>query len=753
LMIEEDGVGRDRNFEIGQAARRRGRRLQEIRVGQAEQAADVWVAWAPVREFPAPRYQVKSDGPRTDFRDTIMWKPRVQTDADGKATVELYLSDAVTSFRATAEGVGAGAAGRGDAVIQSKLPVSLAVKMPLQVSSGDLVDLPVTISNETDQPRRAALAAEFGPGFRADGTPPPPAIELAPHQSRSFFYHLRVVGDGKDPAAGRAVVSLESDQLRDHVERTIAVAPLGFPQEISIAGTLADQAHHEVVIGDIMGDAIDARITLYPSPLATLTKGSEALLAEPGGCFEQASSTNYPNVMILSYLAKGDDVDPAAVERSKGLLDRGYKLLTGYESPQHGYAWFGSDPGHEALTAYGLMEFHDMAAVYDDVDRAMIKRTAAWLESRRDGKGGYQRNPAQVDSFGAASLEVTNAYITYALSEAGSRDLDAELDAAARLSGSTRDPYLLALAANALVNRRPRAAETRDALRRLRDLQAEDGSFPGADHSITRSGGEALLIETTSLAALAFMKAGNDHLPTVQHAIEWLDAHREGNGGYGSTQSTILSFKTMTAWADYNRRTTASGVVEVMVDGKSAGRVAYDKGHQGAIELDLAGLLHPGKNRIELRLDSSEPLPYSGAIRYRSRVPGTSPRAQVDLTTRLARGQVPLGESVRLDVELTNRTDHGLPMVLARVGLPGGLSFQTWQLKELRDKKLIDFYETREREVVLYLRSMAPGAARSIPLELKADVPGSYTGPASQAYLYYTDEDRVWVEPSRVTVR
>ena len=37
-------------------------------------------------------------------------------------------------------------------------------------------------------------------------------------------------------------------------------------------------------------------------------------------------------------------------------------------------------------------------------------------------------------------------------------------------------------------------------------------------------------------------------------------------------------------------------------------------------------------------------------------------------------------------------------MTLARVGLPGGLAFQTWQLEELRDKKLIYFYETRERE-------------------------------------------------------
>jgi len=40
----------------------------------------------------------------------------------------------------------------------------------------------------------------------------------------------------------------------------------------------------------------------------------------------------------------------------------------------------------QALTAYGLMEFKDMAQVFD-VDKEMITRTTKWLNSKRDGKG------------------------------------------------------------------------------------------------------------------------------------------------------------------------------------------------------------------------------------------------------------------------------------------------------------------------------------------------------------------------------
>ena len=41
-------------------------------------------------------------------------------------------------------------------------------------------------------------------------------------------------------------------------------------------------------------------------------------------------------------------------------LEEGYKHLLTFEAKKGGYEWFGSDPGHEALTAYGLMQFSEM---------------------------------------------------------------------------------------------------------------------------------------------------------------------------------------------------------------------------------------------------------------------------------------------------------------------------------------------------------------------------------------------------------
>jgi hypothetical protein len=52
----------------------------------------------------------------------------------------------------------------------------------------------------------------------------------------------------------------------------------------------------------------------------------------------------------------------------------------------------------------------------------------------------------------------------------------------------------------------------------------------------------------------------------------------------------------------------------------------------------------------------------------------------------------------------------------------------------------------------LYFRELAPKASVEIPIDLVAMVPGTYTAPASSAYLYYTDDKKVWASGLKVSV-
>jgi hypothetical protein len=736
-------------------ARRPAGRKQMIRRNDDDQLAMQQAnGWAVVRVFPVPQYTRNYDGPRSDFRETVYWNPSVETSASGDADVSFVLSDAVTAFRATAEGFSAaGTAGGGQATFQAKLPMTLDAHLPVEVTSGDTVRLPVTLTNETDEPIDATLAAQFGSAFKL-ATSPAGAIHLRPRDKQSLFFPLEVVAtDG----SAEVSIKLTGRGLSDEIKRTIRVVPRGFPIELAASGTArrGDAVRHGFDLAGALPGTIHASVTMFPSPVAAMTQGMAGMIREPGGCFEQTSSTNYPNIMILGYLNASDAADPALIQKTQGVLDHGYKLLSGYETPEKGYEWFGHTPGHEALTAYGLMEFADMAKVYD-VDRKMVERTADWLMSRRDGQGGFARSQQALDSFGRASPTTTNAYILWALSEAHrTAALGKELAVQKALGGETRDPYLLALTANTNLLAAPAAADTTAMIKKLAGLQAKDGSFPGAKESITMSGGESLTIETTALAMLALIKASpaSQYEAQIRAGVDWLNTRRGGYGAWGNTQATILGLKALTAYSEHARQMAAPGTATLVVNGKDAGTIKFDKGRRDALVWDdIAGKLAPGKNTIELRLDSAAQLPYTVSIDYRSAQPASSPRTKLAVSTQLVKTQARMGEGVTLRAHVENTTAAGIPMTLARVGIPGGLVFQTWQLKELRDKGQIDFYETRPREVILYWRALPPSAKKDIDLNLLAAVPGSYEAPASSAYLYYTAEDKAWTKPVAITV-
>ncbi|RYF73426.1 MAG: TonB-dependent receptor [Cytophagaceae bacterium] len=64
------------------------------------------VGFAPKRTFYAPHYDkpTPEEKVRPDYRATLLWAPRIQTDATGKAVVSFYTSDAKTSLHMVLEG-------------------------------------------------------------------------------------------------------------------------------------------------------------------------------------------------------------------------------------------------------------------------------------------------------------------------------------------------------------------------------------------------------------------------------------------------------------------------------------------------------------------------------------------------------------------------------------------------------------------------------------------------------------------------
>jgi hypothetical protein len=225
-------------------------------------------------------------------------------------------------------------------------------------------------------------------------------------------------------------------------------------------------------------------------------------------------------------------------------------------------------------------------------------------------------------------------------------------------------------------------------------------------------------------------------------------------GRYGSTQSTVLALRAIVAYDQVRSARRAPGSVRVYVDGRPVGdAVKFDAKSQEALKLpDVAELLTPGKHHLELRMEEGSELPYSIEVTYHALVPASSPDTRVTLEVALAKHALTEGEPTEARVVVTNKTDETLPTTVAIFGVPGGLEVRHDQLKELVKKHAVDAYEVIGRDVVLYWRGMEPRKKLDVPLSLVAAVPGKYTGPASRAYLYYSDDHKIWRDGLEVSI-
>ncbi|NLI79718.1 MAG: A-macroglobulin complement component [Candidatus Riflebacteria bacterium] len=707
-------------------------------------------AVAYVREFAHQARPDRRPGERVDFTETLFWHAGLKTDPrTGLATCTFELSDSVTSFRVLADAfTSEGALGDGSGTVEAVEPFNLEPKLPLEVTAGDQLQIPVTLINRQASPiTHLAFTVTAGDSLEPGALP---ARDL-PAGARERVLLPVYVGSGTAPTP--MTIEAAGDGLRDKVTRTVGVRPSGFPLEVPFGGLLsaAQPARHEFTIPHtIVQGSMKARATVFPTPLGNLTAALERMLVEPSGCFEQTSSTNFPLVMAQQYFQTHTGVAPALVTKGQELLEKGYQRLVGFECKQKGYEWFGGDPGHEALTAYGLLEFVEMSRVRK-VDQAMLERTRAWLLGRRDGKGGFLRNDQALDSFGRAPAEITDAYIVWALLEAGETGLDKEVAQVRSTAGASADPYLLALAGN-ILQLAGEAEGARPILGNLAKRQAGDGSVPGAATSITMSGGEALTIETTALAVLAWLRMP-EFTPNVERGLQFLNQSCK-DGRFGSTQSTILALRAILAYDQARARPKAAGQVQLLVDGQPVGGpVGFDEKAEGAIALPgFAERLKPGRHTVELRMTDGSEMPYGVTVTFHAFQPASAKECKLTLTTALAAETVAEGAVTEARVGIANRTKDVCPMPVAIIGLPGGLEPRHDQLKELVKAGTIDAYEVLGREVVLYWRAFKPEEKRSVNLSLVAAIPGTYTGPAARAYLYYTDEHKTWVPGLRATV-
>lgn len=721
--------------------------------GSQRQSNVPYTQFAYIREYAHVAREKKDPTERTDFTETLYWNPSILTDAKtGEAKIEFALNDSITSFRVAVDGfTQKGALGAGHGEISSLRPFYAEAKLPLEVTSGDLPQIPINLVNTTKSPiKTITLMPTLQEGLKTKSKTTNLTAVAANGRLRTIMPLEITAVDG----VKNVTIDLAGGTFQDKVVRSIKVKPNGFPMERGFGGTLepGKPATFKIKIDkDTVLSSVKTTTSVNPAPLGNLTSALERLILDPSGCFEQTSSTSYPLTMAQQYFQTHRDVDQKLVNTSREKLNDGYKKLTSFWCPDKGYEWYGENPGHEALTAFGIMHFNDMSKVMP-VDRTMIETTRTWLMNQKDGKGGFSRKRRALHCW-IEDKDCSNAYIVWALLETGQSPttLKAELDSLKEAADKSKNSYVLALAANAFDIAGDHEL-SKKLMQRLAKLQAKDGSVESVTSTIVGSGGEALQIEGAALATLAWLR-DPEFATNAASGIKYLGEACKA-GRYGSTQSTVLALRAILANDKLNAKDIVPGKVRIFCDGKPIGDwVSFNKSTKEALKLpNLGEVLTPGEHEIQIRMEQGMKIPYSVGINYSRATPDSAKECKLNLSVKMAQPKLAEGQSTEVTTTVTNLTKEAIPNPVAIVGLPGGVEPRIDQLKELVKKHTIDAYEIRGREVVLYWRALDKNETRRVPLSVVAAIPGTYAGPASRAYLYYTDEHKKWVDGLKVEI-
>ena len=733
-----------------------------------------------VWEFQHTGSQVKLNE-RFDWTQTVYWTAGNTTSKEtGIFKTKFKLSESITKMKILVDGATIAQSfdapsriGIADKTIQITQPFFLEAKLPSFALSGDKLLVPVTVSNRlaSDKLENSLSLIQTGKGIRSNATNSQITTTIDANSSTKQYIEININEnthfDVHSGSLSTITLSANTTSFQDRVSNRIQLFQNGVTQAIEQSGILSADIPKSISVDipadELLENSIQTALKFYPSPIAQITEAIKALLREPCGCFEQTSSTNYPNVMILQYFKLfPNSVDGDLLTRTNDLLKTGYDRLMSYETAEKGgFEWFGQQPAHEALTAYGLLQFHDMAKVMN-IPQTLLDRVQEYLLSKRTSDG-FTRSDVTLDSFGRAPPIVTNAYIVWALANAGvDHSLVEDILNSVLIQLKDRpDPYVLSLMADSLFKFN-RISEGNELLIQMRKFQLSAGYLEGPPDStsITTSQGLSLQIETTSLAILAWMNNYSENYEFVDRSVNWLLASCS-DGRFGSTQATILALKALIA---VSKLSLSDCSIELFVNNQSVQSLHLDSTASNLIEFnDFSRFLSTGSNQLSIAHKNCNNLPFSSAVYYKSLSLPSSHLDSLSLSVRLiADGQLakPLRNNEMLEnqmgtirIQIDELKNETKPMTVALIGIPAGLSVDINHLENLVSSKKINSFEMRQNgQIVFYFTRILPSERIEIDLPVVASIPGHFTGLHHSIYQYYFEELKYWAYRTSVSI-
>nr|ABC84589.1 TEP2 protein [Glossina morsitans morsitans] len=434
-------------------------------------------------------------------------------------------------------------------------PFFIDVNLPYSVKRGEVIAIPVIIFNYMDKILDAEITID-NTDKEYDFTEVYNEIEesilnaqkrmkrvsVPPNSGESLSFMIRptVVADIElkinaiSQLAGDAIhkkLKVEAEGVTQYKNQALFLN-LEKPQEASLEVAIPTEAVKDSeyvefsVVGDLLGPTV---------------KNLNELVRKPYGCGEQNMVNFVPNILVLHYLEAMQIDMPNVASKAKNFLEIGYQRELTYKHKNGAYSAFGEDRStpNTWLTAYVARSFIQ-ASKYTTIDENVIQQAFEFLIANQEKSGQFKQtghlfSPTHQNDVGF------NAYVLLAFlesekyAEVYQKQIEKCLEYVVSQLENEKDSYALSIAATALHKANHKAVGV--VLEKLQAQAKEENGFKwwtSANHN-------DIEITAYALQTLVDTESTNQILPI----IKWLIGQRNSNGGFDSTQDTVVGLEAL----------------------------------------------------------------------------------------------------------------------------------------------------------------------------------------------------------------
>lgn len=684
---------------------------------------------------------------RNIFLESLAFIPELVTE-NGEVNLSTEISDNITTWNIQTVGnTKDGNIGYGTGSFKVFKEFFIDYTLPANSVVTDKVSIPVTLYNYTENKLTIDLNVKENDWMTIGEYEKKVSVE--PNSSKMIYLPIEIL------KAGNNTLRIESKagEISDIVEKTLVVKPNGFEKnDVVSSGIIENKYSQDIIFNEKAIDGTQKiKVKLYASPVAQIIENIDAMLKMPTGCFEQTSSSLYPDILVLKYLRENDLNNSELEEKALEYISKGYQKLLTYEvkSKKGGYSLYGDAPAEPVITAFGLMEFDELSEVYP-VEESVLMDMIEYLFDVQNVNGTFDYNSTYIGGAASNNDLAMNAYIIWALSEVTPNDerLEKSVSYLENKIDGISDNYTLALLANIFANTENKNLANEVLKMINQNIQtSENGAYITSgitDYYGTR--GKYQNIQATALTSMALTKL-NSNEKNNSEFIKFLVSQKDARGSWGTTQGTILALKAINSYSQSSDLKDQTITVklndqEQKIDIKENALDVYElefdnvsKENRFSIDMKKGKLTYEIiKNYYQKydELEKNENLVVTQNIKTSLTV---DEETQIINTNAFAKVNDILTQTITV-----KNNDEYIENGLLEINIPQGTTPIEDSLLNLKYNGLIEKYEYNYNKINIYLRSFEVGNEITLDVQYRALYPETITGAAIRFFDYYNPD-------------